>query len=176
MEVRVPGLWSKCHGFEERWDNFLLQGRLSVLTYFTIHFTPMLAQQHVKEPAHSPKSAGYSWTHAPQRVTLHEETVNWCMIVWCAQNVHWDGSSLTWYQPCKTTKQRCKNCRSEPHVAECSEPAPEQRIALYKNDQQQVSVSQWPLGRVKKSKEGKKKKGLVLWLNKKGRRTWIMTQ
>ena len=41
--VRAPDLWLKGHGFEslqERRENFLLQGRLSVLTYFGIRSTP----------------------------------------------------------------------------------------------------------------------------------------
>ena len=31
------------------WENFLLQGQISVLTYFDIHSTPMLLQQHIKK-------------------------------------------------------------------------------------------------------------------------------
>ena len=46
--VRVPDSWLKGHGFEslqERQENFLLQGRLSVLTlYFGIRSTPVLLQ------------------------------------------------------------------------------------------------------------------------------------
>ena len=33
---------------------------------------------------------------------------NWCMVVWCTQNVHRDGSSFKWHQPCSlTAKQHC---------------------------------------------------------------------
>ena len=35
-------------------------------------------------------------------VALHE--VTWCMVVWCTQNLHQDGSSFEWHQLC----QRCK--------------------------------------------------------------------
>ena len=35
-------------------------------------------------------------------VALHE--VTWCMVVWCTQNLHRDGCSFMWHQPC----QRCK--------------------------------------------------------------------
>ena len=45
--VRAPDSWLKGRGFEsllERRENFLLQGRLSVLTHFGIHSTPVLPQ------------------------------------------------------------------------------------------------------------------------------------
>lgn len=29
------------------------------------------------------------------------ETVNWCMVVWCLQNVRPDGFSFTWQQTCQ---------------------------------------------------------------------------
>ena len=32
-------------------------------------------------------------------VALHE--VTWSMVVWCPQNLYWDGSSFMWYQPCQ---------------------------------------------------------------------------
>jgi len=35
-------------------------------------------------------------------VALHE--VTWYMVVWCTQNLHRDGSSFMWHQPCL----RCK--------------------------------------------------------------------
>ena len=28
------------------------------------------------------------------------DTVNWCMVAWCTQNLRRNGSSLTWHQPC----------------------------------------------------------------------------
>ena len=28
------------------------------------------------------------------------DIVNWCMVAWCAQNLHQDGSSFRWHQPC----------------------------------------------------------------------------
>ena len=32
-------------------------------------------------------------------VVLHE--VTWYMVVWCTQNLHQDGSSFMWHQPCQ---------------------------------------------------------------------------
>ena len=76
----------------ERRENFLLQGQLSVLTHFGIRSTPVLLQQHVKDPGHSAKAlvAGYSYTHTHLTyVALHE--VTWCMVVWCTQNLRRGG-------------------------------------------------------------------------------------
>ena len=42
-------------------------------------------------------TAKHTWT---LRMWLWSGTVNWCIIVWCAENVHWDGSSFTKHQPC----------------------------------------------------------------------------
>ena len=59
--VRAPDSWLKGSLFEslqEQRENFLLQGRLSVLIYFGIRSTPMLSLSHVKDPGHSAKSAG----------------------------------------------------------------------------------------------------------------------
>ena len=36
--------------------------------------------------AHAPYVCGLEWS----------DTVKWCMVVWCTQNVHRDGSSFTW--------------------------------------------------------------------------------
>ena len=53
---------------------------------------------------HSAKSDGGGLklnTHAPGvDVFDWSATVNWCMVVWCTQNVCRDGSSFTWHQPC----------------------------------------------------------------------------
>ena len=57
--VRAPDSWLKGPRFEclqDPRENFLLQGRLSVLTYFGIRSTPVLL--HVKDPGHFAKSAG----------------------------------------------------------------------------------------------------------------------
>ena len=35
-------------------------------------------------------------------VALHEAT--WCMVVWCTQNLCWDGCSFMWHQPCQLHK------------------------------------------------------------------------
>ena len=61
LSSRVLHSWAKGRGFESRqeWrENVLLQGRLSVLTDYRIRSTPVLPQQHVKDPGHSAKSAG----------------------------------------------------------------------------------------------------------------------
>ena len=58
LVVRSSDSWSKGRGFEfrqERRENFLLQGQLSVLTYIGIRSTPVY---HVKDPGHSAKSVG----------------------------------------------------------------------------------------------------------------------
>ena len=61
----------------QKWqENFLLQGQLSVPTHFSIHSTPVLPQQHVKDPSHPAKSAGgrlLLHMH-PMNVTLNEVT------------------------------------------------------------------------------------------------------
>ena len=49
---------------QERQEDFLCQGQLSVLTLIS----PMLPQSHIKDPSHSAKSAGGRLqlnTHAP---------------------------------------------------------------------------------------------------------------
>ena len=52
--IESPGFESR----QERQENFLFQGQLSVLTHFGIRSTPVLLQEHVKDPSHSAKSAG----------------------------------------------------------------------------------------------------------------------
>ena len=51
-----------------------------------------------KDPSRSAKSAGGRLqlnTHAPYLCSSKwSDTVNWCMVVWCKQNVHWDNSGL----------------------------------------------------------------------------------
>ena len=37
----------------------------------------------------------------PICVALNSDTVDWCMVAQCPQNLHQDGSSFTWHQPCK---------------------------------------------------------------------------
>ena len=53
--------WSKgceLESWQEWWENFLPQGKLSVLTLIWYPFYPMLPQWHIKDPSHSAKSAG----------------------------------------------------------------------------------------------------------------------
>ena len=42
----------------------------------------------------------HQW-HAPYICGIKQsDTVDWGMVVWCTQNMHWYGSSFTWHQPC----------------------------------------------------------------------------
>ena len=139
--VRVPDSWLKDRGFEspqERQENFLLQGLLSVLTLISVSIP---APWHIKDPGHSAKSAGGRLqlsTHTPYVCGFA-----WCsMVVWCTQNLHRDSCGFMWHQPC----QRCKYTtsvdiqknalRKASHswriTCECSESAQERRIVLYK--------------------------------------------
>ena len=69
----------KGRGFEslqERRENFLLQGRLSVLTVISVSVPPpVLRQEHVKDPGHSAKSAG-------GRLQLNTHTPYVCGFAW----------------------------------------------------------------------------------------------
>ena len=72
----APHSWSNGHGFEslqEQWENFLLHGQLSVLTF--IRSTPVLPRLHVKDPSHSAKSAG-------GRLQLNAHTPYICGFAW----------------------------------------------------------------------------------------------
>ena len=65
-------------------------------------------------------------------VALHE--VTWSMVVWCTQDLRWDGCSFMWHQPCqcckyttsvniqKTRYKASHSCRTS---CECSESAQE---------------------------------------------------
>ena len=69
---------------------FLLQGQLSVLavTDFGIRSTPVLPQSHVKDTGHSAGAGGKPYTYAPYVCGfVRSDTVNWCMVVWCTQNL-----------------------------------------------------------------------------------------
>ena len=82
---------------------FSMASRVNFLCWllFRYPFHPMLPQKHVKNPGHSAKSAGGRLqlnTHAPYLCGFEwRDTVNWCMIEWCTQNLHRDGSSFTWH-------------------------------------------------------------------------------
>ena len=81
--VRAPDSWLKGRGFEsllERRENFLLQGRLSVLTLISVSVPPPL-QLHVKNPGHSAKSAG-------GRLQLNTHTPYVCGFYWTVLR-HW---------------------------------------------------------------------------------------
>ena len=83
----APDSWLKGRRFEspqERWEKFLFQGQLSVLTHFGIRSTPVLLQQHVKYPSHSARSVGGRLqlnTHAPYVCGFAwSDTVHGCMV------------------------------------------------------------------------------------------------
>ena len=87
--IRALDSWAKSRRFEslQEWrESFLLQGQLSVLTYFGIHSTPMLPQQHIKDHGHSAKSAG-----SKLQLNMHAPYISgfaWSdMVVWCTQNL-----------------------------------------------------------------------------------------
>ena len=71
-------------------------------------------------------------------VALHE--VTWCMVVWCTQNLHQDGSSFMWHQLCQrckyTTSEDIKKMRYKNPVTRVElnyvSTVRERRIALYK--------------------------------------------
>ena len=76
--VRAPDSWLKGPGFkslQERRENFLLQGRLSVLTLISVSVPPPCYHRHVKDPGHSAKSAG-------GRLQLNTHTPYVCGFAW----------------------------------------------------------------------------------------------
>ena len=144
----------KGRGFEslqERRENFLLQGQLSVLTLiFGIRSIPRVTAVARKRSRSFCQKCRWQVT-AKQVYTLRMwpyvcalNEVTRCTVVWCTQNLRRDGSSFMWHQPC----QRCKyttsvyiqkravkkashSCRI---TCERSESARERRIALFKSD------------------------------------------
>ena len=106
--VRVPDSWLKGCGFkslQQEQENFLLQGRLSVLTLISVSVHP-----HVTAVARKT-----SWSFCQkcrwQVTAKHAYTlrmwlyiVTWCMVIWCTLNMRRDGSCLMCHQPC----ERCK--------------------------------------------------------------------
>ena len=112
-------LWLKGCGFEslQEWkENFLLWGQLSVLTLILVSVPPPPPTPHItavarNDPCHSTKSAG---AHGRLQLNMLAYTlrmwlclkcqVTWCMVVWRTQNLHWNGSSFMWHQPCQRYK------------------------------------------------------------------------
>ena len=118
-------------------------------SYFGIRSTPVLPQQHVKDPGHSAKSAGGRLqlnTHTPYLCGFERsDTVSWCMVEGCTQNLRRD-SSISHGTSHATTKEcyqyttsvdinntHYKKRYSHSFRITCSESAREQRIALYKS-------------------------------------------
>ena len=97
--VRASDLRLKGPGFEswqEQQENFLLQGQLSVLTLISVSVPP-----HVSAVAHK-RSRSFCQKCRWQVTAKHTYTLlmwlwmkwhcNWCMVEWCTQNLHWNGS------------------------------------------------------------------------------------
>ena len=95
--VRAPDSWSKGHGFKslQEWqENYLLQ--ICVLTFILVSVPPSYHSSAQKDPSHSAKSedgrlqlnththdlCGFEWS----------DTVTWCMVEWCTQNLRRNGS------------------------------------------------------------------------------------
>ena len=121
-------------------------------SYFGIRSTRVLPEQHEKDPGHSDKSARGRLqlnTHTPYLCGFEwSDTVNWCMVGWCTQNLRWDGSISRGNSHATTPERyqyttsldiintRYKRMQSlvqnhRRHV--CCESAREQRTALYKS-------------------------------------------
>ena len=81
--VRAPDSWSKGSGFEtppKRREN----------VFFSRANFLFCAGGRLYLNTQAPYLCGFEWNN----------TINWCMVVWCALNLSWDGSSFTWHQPC----------------------------------------------------------------------------
>ena len=139
--VRAPDSWLKGRGFEslqERRENFVLQGQLSV-TLISVSVPPRVTAVARK------RSRSFCQRCRWQVAAKHIYTLRmWFCMKWHGawlSGVHRtrrDGSSLILHQPCQYCKyQASHSCRI---TCERSEPAREWRIALYKSDQQQQNV------------------------------------
>ena len=104
--VRAPDSWSKGRRFESRQDrreNVFLHGQFSVLTLISVWSVPprVTAVARKRSRPYWKKRRLQLSTHAPYVCGLEwSDIVNWCMAVWCTQNLRRDGNSFTWYQPC----------------------------------------------------------------------------
>ena len=100
------------HGWEfrqEQRENFLLQGHLSVLTLFSVSVPPPCYRSSTwKIAVILPKVqvAGYSYTrmHHTHVANNYSDSVNWCLILWCTQNLRRDARSFRWHQKCKNQR------------------------------------------------------------------------
>ena len=98
LVLRAPESLPKGLGFESqlewRGDFYSLLSTLCAALTFgghLFHHPHLLLQYHVKDPGHSAESAGGRLqliTHAPCVCGFEwSDTANWCMDVWCTQNV-----------------------------------------------------------------------------------------
>ena len=106
--VRTSDSWlkgSRLKSLQEQWEIFFsrvhLQCWLLVLFWYS---TPVLPQWQAKDPSYSTRSTGSRLQlnmHAPYPCAFEwSDTVIWCMVEWCTENLRRDSSSFMWHQPC----------------------------------------------------------------------------
>ena len=106
--VRAPDPRLKGRRFEslqERRENSLLRGQLSVLTLFRYPFHPRAIAIARKRSRSFCQKCRWQVTAKHAHITyvaLHEVTRS--MVVWRTQDLRRDGSSFMWHQPCQCCK------------------------------------------------------------------------
>ena len=74
-----------------------------------VNFLCWLLCWYLSPPPPPPPCSGHSAKSTSGRLQLNtpahytrgfewSDAINLCMVVWCTQNLHWDGSSFMWYQ------------------------------------------------------------------------------
>ena len=85
--VRVPDLWWKgrrLKSLQERWENFLLRGQLSVLTLILLSVPPLCyCSSTWKIPVILPKCRLQLNMLTPYVRGFASSDVKWCMVAWC---------------------------------------------------------------------------------------------
>ena len=103
-DSRLKGL--RFESRQERRENFLLHGQFSVLTLISVSVLHLCYRSNTEK---IPVILSKVQVAARLQLNTHalyicgfekSDTVNWCMVVWCSQNLCLDGSSFTWHQPC----------------------------------------------------------------------------
>ena len=95
--------WSNHQGLKSWWQSFF-SSQLSVLTLMLVSVPPPCSDHSAKSTSgrlqlntHAHYTCGFEWS----------DTINLCMVVWCTQNLHWDGSSIMWYQLNSSGYSKC---------------------------------------------------------------------
>ena len=104
--VRAPDSWLKDRGFEflqARRENFFC--RVSSLCWILFRYpfhTRVTAVTHKRFRSFSLKGACGSYrTYTPYICGFEwSDMVDWCIVVWCTENLRRDGSCFTWHQLC----------------------------------------------------------------------------